>query len=86
MEGRSRSWLGLSARLAVTGAVHPRTAAALITVAWRFRRRGWFRRFPFLPLPDAEYVKWRMHTAYGGNDVVPSAEDVIRYARWAARD
>jgi hypothetical protein len=86
MPERSRSWAVLSARLAMHGALHPRAATALVTVAWRFRRRGWYRRFPFLPLPDADYVKWRMHTAYGDHGIVPSAEDVIRYALWAARD
>ena len=48
--------------------------------------RGWFRRFPFLPLPAREYLRWRMYTAYGDEHVVPPAGDVIRYARWAVRD
>jgi len=26
-----------------------------------------------------------MHTAYGRDDAVPPADDVIRYARWATR-
>jgi hypothetical protein len=26
-----------------------------------------------------------MHTAYGRDDAVPPANDVIRYARWATR-
>jgi hypothetical protein len=43
-------------------------------------------RFPFLPIPDATYVKWRMHTAYGDYNAVPPARDVERYARWAVED
>ena len=43
-------------------------------------------RFPFLPLPDREYVRWRMLTAYGDEDAVPPAADIVRYARWAVRD
>jgi hypothetical protein len=81
-----RSWWRLTVRLTLTGVLHPTTAAALIAVAWRFRARGWFRRFPFLPLPDGQYVRWRMYTAYGDSALVPAAEDVIRYARWAVRD
>jgi hypothetical protein len=27
-----------------------------------------------------------MHTAYGSDDAIPPAGDVIRYARWATRD
>ena len=54
---------------------------ALLRVAWRFRARGWYRRFPFLPLPAREYVRWRMYTAYGESDAVPPAEDPGAAAR-----
>jgi hypothetical protein len=83
---RRPGWLRLSLALAARGLTNPSTAAALIGVAWRFRRRGWPTRFPFLPLPDREYVRWRMLTAYGDEDAVPPASDVVRYARWAVRD
>lgn len=79
------SWTRLSLALAARAVVRPALARALIVVAWRFRDRRWLRRFPFLPLPSREYVRWRMHTAYGSADTVPPAEDVIRYARWAAK-
>jgi hypothetical protein len=65
--------------------VRPPLAIDLVRVAWRFRSRGWWRRPPFLPLPDREYVRWRMYTAYGDADAVPPAEDLVRYARWAGR-
>ena len=80
------SWLRLSLTLAARGIVNPATAAALLGVAWRFRRRGWHTRFPFLPIPDREYVRWRMLTAYGDENAIPPAADVVRYARWAVRD
>ena len=83
---RSRSWLGLTATLALRALVNPPLAIALLRVAWRFRDRRWWRRVPFLPLPAKEYVRWRMHTAYGDDDFVPPPEDVIRYARWAVKD
>jgi hypothetical protein len=79
------TWLSLSLRLAVRCVVHPSIAPDLIVIAWRFRERGWFRRLPFLPLPAQDYVRWRMHTAYGDHHTVPPVEDVIRYARWARR-
>lgn len=72
--------------LALRAALNPSLAADLLRVAWRFRRRGWYRRFPFLPLPSRDYVRWRMYTAYGDEDAVPPAEDVIRYARWVGRE
>jgi len=79
------SWLRLASRLALRAAVRPALARDLLRVAWRFRAREWYRHFPFLPLPPSEYVRWRMYTAYGEEDAVPSAEDVERYARWVAK-
>ena len=63
----------------------PRLALSLIKVAWRFRSRHWYTRFPFLPLPDPTYIRWRMFTAYGDHEAVPPAGDVERYAKWAAK-
>lgn len=71
--------------LAARAVFRPSLAVALLRVAWRFRRREWWRRAPFLPLPSSEYLRWRLDTAYGDDTVVPPAEDVVRYARWAVR-
>ena len=79
------TWLRLTLGLTGRAIVRPPLAAALLRVAWRFRTRDWWRRPPFLPLPSRPYVRWRMHTAYGDYDAVPPVEDVVRYARWAAR-
>jgi len=79
------SWSGLIATLAWRGLRDPRTGAALLRVGWRFRARGWYRRFPFLPLPARDYLKWRMYTAYGDADIVPPADDIVRYSRWAVK-
>lgn len=76
-------WTRLSLTLAVRGLLDPATGAALARVAWRFRRREWWRRFPFLPVPARDYLRWRMHTAYGDADIVPPANDIVRFARWA---
>lgn len=77
------SWSRLSLTLARRSLTRPVLALALLRVAWRFRSRGWYLRFPFLPLPDATYVRWRMYTAYGDYDAIPPAADVERYVRWA---
>lgn len=79
-------WPRLVATLAVRSLRRPSTGVALLTVAWRFRRRGWWRRVPFLPLPSRDYLRWRMHTAYGDADIVPPADDVVRFARWAVSE
>ena len=78
-------WLRLSFALSLRAITNPLLAIDLLRVAWRFRHRHWFRRFPFLPLPAASYVKWRMYTAYGEEDAIPPADDVIAFARWVGR-
>ena len=79
------SWGSLILRLGAATLRRPSLAVDLLRVAWRFRARGWYARFPFLPLPSRPYMRWRMVTAYGDPDIVPPAEDIIRYARWAGR-
>jgi hypothetical protein len=79
------SWPRLALALMLRSLRNPAVGVSLIRVGWRFRRRSWYKRAPFLPLPDTTYVRWRMHTAYGRDDAVPPANDVIRYARWATR-
>jgi len=79
------SWGRLVRQLTVAALRHPPLAIDLLRVAWRFRDRQWMRRPPFLPLPSRPYVRWRMHTAYGSADTIPPAEDIVRYARWVAK-
>jgi hypothetical protein len=77
-----RSWSGLLVTLAPRAVLNPRLALDLLRLGWSFRRRAWWSRAPFLPLPDPEYLRWRMYTAYGDETAVPPAEDVIGFARW----
>lgn len=79
------TWGRLSLTLLARSLVHPTLAMDLVSVAWRFRARDWNRRLPFLPLPDATYLRWRMYTAFGDADAVPSPAEVERYVRWARR-
>lgn len=79
------SWPRLVLALAGRALLSPSLAIDLVRVAWRFRSRRWLTRFPFLPLPAREYVRWRMMTAYGSADAIPPAEDLIRYARWVGK-
>lgn len=77
-------WIKLAATLLARSVRHPTLAIDLLRVSWRFRNRQWYRRFPCLPIPDRQYVRWRMYTAYGSADAIPPARDVERYARWAS--
>jgi hypothetical protein len=62
--------------------IDPRVARDLLSLAWAMRARGWYRTPPFLPLPPAAYLRWRMYTAFGNEDTLPTAREVVRYARW----
>jgi hypothetical protein len=77
------TWSGLVLSLIGRCVREPSLLGPLLLVGWRFRRKRWYARPPFLPLPAWEYVRWRMHTAYGSHDAIPSADEVARYARWA---
>ena len=78
----SVGWPALLTRLALRAFLNPRLALDLVRLAWSFRARDWYRRFPFLPLPPDDYMRWRMFTAYGDERAVPPLDDVVRFARW----
>lgn len=63
----------------------PTLIPAALGLAWAARRRGWYRRPPFLPLPPASYLRWRLDTAYGDPEAAPPPDDTDRYLRWARR-
>jgi len=76
------SWVSLFGRLFLRALISPRLALDLLKTGWAFRRRDWWKSTPFLPLPDATYLRWRMYTAYGDESAVPPIGEVIRFARW----
>jgi hypothetical protein len=44
---------------------------------------GWWRRPPFLPLPDRDYLRFRLVTAYGGDGSrPPHPDDVVTWLTW----
>jgi hypothetical protein len=49
---------------------------------FRLARPGWWHRWPPLPLPTEDYLRFRLVTAYGRSDVAPSPDDVVAYLRW----
>ena len=47
--------------------------------------RGWWRKAPFLPLPEQQYASWRVATSQGSANGDPSVSDVISYLEWRRR-
>lgn len=46
---------------------------------------AWYRRPPFLPVPDAAYLRFRLETQYGTAGA-PTAADVVAYLEWCRRE
>lgn len=63
----------------------PHRIPAIVGLGWAFRARGWYRRFPFVPWPPSDYLRWRMDTAYGAPDATPPLEELERFVVWASR-
>ena len=65
---------------------HLTIAVALVHFYFRVVPAGWYRRFPFLPVPPRKYLKWRFQTAYGrqkpGIRVVVA--DLWQFGGWLA--
>ncbi len=68
----------------------PATAAVLArpglwATALRQGRRlaapGWWRRRPFLPAPDPDYLRFRLETQYGAGGGFEAA-DLVAYLDW----
>ena len=60
----------------------PSLWAVAVTQLLRLAAPGWWRRPPFLPLPDRAYLRFRMSTAYGDPDRAPEPHDVVTYLHW----
>lgn len=51
--------------------------------ARRLAPHGWWRRPPFLPLPDPSYARFRSVTMYGGDGTAPNdPDDVVAWLEW----
>lgn len=58
---------------------------AVRTIA-RLAPDRWWRRPPFLPVPDDAYWRFRMQTAFGEDrGSHPSDRDIVDYLRWCHR-
>lgn len=71
--------------LAVAGAVgrRPGLWPTAVRQVWRLAPRRWWVRPPFLPLPDRDWLRFRLEAQYGGDGrgpVVPG--DVVAFLEW----
>jgi len=55
----------------------------LILICWTFRKKNWYRYFPYIPIPPRNYIEWRIETAYGDKSFKNiRLRDVFAYIRW----
>ena len=59
-----------------------RLVPSIISAGYALRARRWWSQTPLLPLPESEYTRWRLHTAYGSRHQRPSFNDIASFARW----
>lgn len=71
-------WLRVAAAVCARPGLWP----TAVRQTGRLARRGWWRRPPFLPLPGADYLRFRMETQYGDELHRPQPADVIDYLTW----
>lgn len=62
--------------------MHPAAWRDALGTAWSHRRRGWWRRRPFLPLPSPQHLEWRLETAYGSKTAQFEERDFEEYLKW----
>jgi len=49
----------------------------------RLARPQWWRRAPYLPVPPAGYLRFRLETAYGAV-AAPPPRDLVAYIEWCS--
>ncbi len=72
-------WLGVAS---VVVAMRPGLWPIAIRQARAFTRARWYLNAPYLPIPDLDYLRFRMETVYGTADALPPSKDLLEYLRW----
>jgi hypothetical protein len=60
----------------------PRLWPTAAAQARRHVPRRWWRRAPFLPVPDRAWLRHRLVVAEGDPATVPPPEEVLAYLEW----
>lgn len=57
---------------------------AAASLAVKHRRDGWWRRAPYLPVPDASWLAFRRETAFADPEGLPTPHELTEYLEWSA--
>jgi hypothetical protein len=72
----------LGASVAVAVVRRPWLWWTALRQAFRLAPNGWWRRAPFLPLPDERYLRFRLETQYGNAMQSTEPRDLVTYLAW----
>jgi hypothetical protein len=61
---------------------HPSLWATAAVQLVRLAPAGWWRRRPYLPLPDPAYLRFRLETQYGDPSRPLDPADLLTWLRW----
>ena len=86
--GATGGWM--RPRIAVAVALRPRLWGTALRQWARLVPRRWWTRRPWLPVPAADYLEFRLVTQYGGEPgggrPPVEARDVVDYLEWCRRE
>lgn len=72
-----------SPRVLLSVLARPHLWITAVTSAVSLAPKGWWRRSPFLPIPDDDWLRFRLETAYGGDGTGPiDPQDLITWLEW----
>jgi hypothetical protein len=66
-------------------AARPRLWATAVVQLFALAPSGWWRRRPFIPLPDRDYYGFRLQTMYGDASHAAEPADLVTYLEWCRR-
>ncbi len=73
----------LSPRVVLALLVRPDLWIQAMRSAASLAPKGWWRTSPFLPIPDSEWMRFRLETAYGGDGTGPvNPKDMVTFLEW----
>lgn len=61
---------------------HPSLVWEAVRMALATASPDWFKKVPFVPRPEPSYRNWRLLTAYGRAETLPTESEVEEFLRW----
>lgn len=71
-------WVDATRALALRPGLWATAAGQLVKLA----PNQWWRRAPYLPVPDPSYFGFRLQTAYGDTEEAPPVDGLVTYLEW----